>query len=161
MNKAQHLLARAGGVALGLAAPLITFAQSRENPFNRSQNLLNNTRTASGVTGGSDLPTIIGSLINVVLGFLGIVLLLRVACWFSLDDGWWRRKTSQNRKDMIRDAVIGPSSSSPGSPFRTSSFNSSFRSLRPSRTFLSPRSELQKHLLGAFVCERGRYSDRR
>ncbi len=108
MNKAQHLLARAGGVALGLAAPLITFAQSRENPFNRSQNLLNNTRTASGVTGGSDLPTIIGSLINVVLGFLGIVLLFYVLragfLWMTAGGDEKQVKTA---KDMIRDAVIG------------------------------------------------------
>jgi hypothetical protein len=108
MNKAQRLLARAGGVALGLAAPLITFAQSRENPFNRSANLLNNTRTASGVTGGSDLPTIIGSLINVVLGFLGIVLLFYVLragfLWMTAGGDEKQVKTA---KDMIRDAVIG------------------------------------------------------
>jgi hypothetical protein len=108
MNKAQRLLARAGGVALGLAAPLITFAQSRENPFNRSANMLNNTRTASGVTGGSDLPTIIGSLINVVLGFLGIVLLFYVLragfLWMTAGGDEKQVKTA---KDMIRDAVIG------------------------------------------------------
>ena len=107
MNKAQHLLARAGGVALGLAAPLITFAQSRENPFNRSQNLLNNTRTASGVTGGSDLPTIIGSLINVVLGFLGIVLLFYVLragfLWMTAGGDEKQVKTA---KDMIRDLKL-------------------------------------------------------
>lgn len=108
MNKTQRLFARAGGVAMGLAAPAIVFAQSRENPFNRSQNLLNNTRDASGVRGGSDLPTIIGSLINVVLGFLGIVLLfyvLRAGFLWMTAGGDEKQVTTA--KNMIRDAVIG------------------------------------------------------
>lgn len=108
MNKAQRLFARVGGVAIGALAPLATFAQSRENPFNRSQNLLNNTRSASGVTGGSDLPTIIGSLINVVLGFLGIVLLfyvLRAGFLWMTAGGDEKQVTTA--KNMIRDAVIG------------------------------------------------------
>lgn len=108
MNKAQRLFARASAAAISLAAPAIVFAQVRENPFNRSQNYLANTRTASGVTGGGDLPTIIGSLINVVLGFLGIVLLFYVLragfLWMTAggDD-----KQVTTAKNMIRDAVIG------------------------------------------------------
>ena len=108
MNKAQRLFSRAGAVLLGLAAPALTLAQSRENPFNRSQNLLNNARTASGVTGGNDLPTIVGSLINVVLGFLGIVLLFYVlrAGFLWMTAGGDEKQVKQ-AKDMIRDAVIG------------------------------------------------------
>jgi hypothetical protein len=108
MNKAQRLFARASAAAITLAAPAIVFAQVRDNPFNRSQNYLANTRTASGVTGGSDLPSIIGSLINVVLGFLGIVLLFYVLragfLWMTAggDD-----KQVTTAKNMIRDAVIG------------------------------------------------------
>ena len=108
MNKAQRLFARASAAAISLAAPAIVFAQVRDNPFNRSQNYLANTRTASGVTGGSDLPSIIGSLINVVLGFLGIVLLFYVLragfLWMTAggDD-----KQVTTAKNMIRDAVIG------------------------------------------------------
>lgn len=108
MNKAQRLFARASGSLLGLAVPAITLAQARPNPFNQSQNYLNNTRTASGVTGGSDLPTIIGSLINVVLGFLGIVLLfyvLRAGFLWMTAGGDEKQVTTA--KNMIRDAVIG------------------------------------------------------
>ena len=108
MNKAQRLFARASGSLLGLAVPAITLAQVRTNPFNQSQNYLNNTRTASGVTGGSDLPTIIGSLINVVLGFLGIVLLfyvLRAGFLWMTAGGDEKQVTTA--KNMIRDAVIG------------------------------------------------------
>ena len=108
MNKAQRLFARASGAAISLAAPAIVFAQARPNPFNTSQNYLANTRAASGVTGGSDLPTIIGSLINVVLGFLGIVLLFYVlrAGFLWMTAGGDDKQVTQ-AKNMIRDAVIG------------------------------------------------------
>ncbi len=112
MNKIQRLATRAGGAMIGLAAPAIVFAQTvRPNPFNTAGNYLNNTQAASGVTSNSGpdaLPRMIGSLVNVVLGFLGIVLLFYVLragfLWMTAGGD---SKQVQSAKDMIRDAIIG------------------------------------------------------
>lgn len=107
MNKAQRLLSQASGVALGLAAPAITFAAT--NPFSISNNLLTQTQNSAGLgSNNQSLPDIIGTLINVVLGFLGIVLLFYVLragfLWMTAGGDEKQVKTA---KDMIRDAIIG------------------------------------------------------
>ena len=70
LNKAFTRVVAMGTVAM---APVMTLAA--DNPFNTSKTQLEGSvKTASGLQSG-DLPTIVGNIINVVLGFLGILLL--------------------------------------------------------------------------------------
>ena len=65
-------------------APMVAFAQAGSNPFGSSGAALNNlngTQLAAIGTSGSgpnQLPIIIGRVINIILGFLGVVLLFYV-----------------------------------------------------------------------------------
>ena len=97
------------GAAAGLAAfPAIASAQLG-NPFERGQNALNNVGGAAQISGGtSDLYTIVGRIINVVLGFLGIVLLF----YFIYGGFKWMTAGGDSKhvdeaKTMLRNAVIG------------------------------------------------------
>ena len=73
MKNVKHLLARVGFGAMVLMAPMVTLA---DNPFNRSVNQVTNVQSAAGLGTTVRSPAeIFGSIINVVLGFLGILLL--------------------------------------------------------------------------------------
>lgn len=96
------------GAAAGLAVlPTITLAQG--NPFTRGANAVNNVANAAGISGGTtDLYTIFGRVVNVVLGFLGIVLLF----YFLYGGFKWMTSGGDEKgvgeaKTMIRNAVIG------------------------------------------------------
>jgi len=98
------------GTATVLAGlPAIASAQVTGNPFQRGANAVNNVGNAAGISGGTtDLYTIVGRIINVVLGFLGIVLLF----YFIYGGFRWMtaggdEKQVGEAKTMIRNAVIG------------------------------------------------------
>lgn len=111
----KHLLKQAllTGVTTGLMAmPLIAAAGApnlNENPFTRGQKDANTIAQKAQIGGGTtDLYVIVGRVINVVLGFLGIVLL------FYFLYGGFKWMTSGGDEDgvteaktMIRNAVIG------------------------------------------------------
>ncbi len=96
------------GVATSLVAfPMIAGAQT--NPFTKGQETVGKIGQTAGIAGGTtDLNVIVGRIINVVLGFLGIVLL-----FYFLYGGfkWMTAGGSEDgvseAKTMIRNAVIG------------------------------------------------------
>lgn len=69
---------------------------------------LNDIATAAGVDGSADLFTLIGRIINVVFGFLGVVLLAYIlyAGYLWMTAGGDAKKVEQ-AKDTIRNAIIG------------------------------------------------------
>jgi len=84
-------------------------AQAVDNPFNTAKNLTNNVGTAAGVqTQNVDLPTMIGRLVNIALGFVGIVLLVYIvfAGFMWMTAGGDEKKT-KDAMAMIKNAVIG------------------------------------------------------
>lgn len=104
------------GTATVLAAlPAVTFAQTPPapvdltgNPFNRGANSVANVAGKAGITGTTDINVIVGRIVNVVLGFLGIVLLF----YFIYGGFRWmtaggEEKQVEEAKKMIRNAVIG------------------------------------------------------
>lgn len=98
-----------------LAGPAGAFAQTSptpvptggRNPFQYAQERNNTIQTRSGLTGTSDLPTIVGNIINIVLSFLGILLLVYLVyagfLWMTSSDS----KGPEKAKEMIRNAIIG------------------------------------------------------
>jgi hypothetical protein len=94
----KHSLTRIGSTAfLAATAPAMVLAQ---NPFVRAQTELNTTvqQQALGTTGApQNIYTIAGNIINVILGFLGIVLLgymiyagfLWMTSWIMLQMSWF------------------------------------------------------------------------
>lgn len=89
-----------------LALPAVALAQT--NPFNTAKNLATNVGNAAGVGGGRDLPAIVGGIINIMLGFVGILLLVYLIyggfLWMTSggsEDGAKKAKT------MITNAIIG------------------------------------------------------
>ncbi len=94
-------IASTGSITL----PLAVLA---DDPFTRAQGDIENVKGASGVQGSSDLPTIIGGIINVVLGFLGIILLAYIlfAGFLWMTAGGDKEKVTK-AKEMIKNAIIG------------------------------------------------------
>lgn len=84
-----------------LALPVVVFAQT-------SGADLNSVGTQAGLSGGSDLPTIIGRIIYVLLGLLGVVLLviLLYAGYTWMTAGGDAKKV-EDAKLQIRNAIIG------------------------------------------------------
>ncbi len=107
MTHTQRILARTGTALAAVAAPFTAFAA--ENPFNVSKRQLEGTvRTQAGLTGSTDLPVIIGNIINVVLGFMGILLLgyLLYAGFLWMTAGGSEDQVKK-AKSMIQQAIIG------------------------------------------------------
>ena len=94
--------------AAGLLS-LPSAALAQENPFNRAKNLTNQVgTTAFGSQQQADLPTMIGRIINIALGFIGILLLVYLVyggfLWMTSggsDEGVKKAQT------MIKNAIIG------------------------------------------------------
>lgn len=99
----QHLWRTA--VVFGLGVPGVALAQT--SPFERAQNLVNQTGTSAGLQ-NKPLEQMVGGIINVVLGFLGIVLLgyLLYAGFLWMTAGGEEEKTKK-AKGMISNAIIG------------------------------------------------------
>ncbi|MBD3250869.1 hypothetical protein GF380_00095 [Candidatus Uhrbacteria bacterium] len=95
-------IASTGSVTL----PLAVMAQ--DNPYTRAQGYTESVQSSAGVTGSQDLPTIIGRIINVVLGFLGILLLVLILyagfLWMTAGGDSGKVEKAQT---MLRNAIIG------------------------------------------------------
>jgi hypothetical protein len=103
LRKASYALA-----ATALLAPSLVFAQAQgSNPFTQAQNYTNQVGSKAGLT-SRELPDIIGQLINIVLGFMGILLLayLLYAGFLWMTAGGDSKQVDK-AKDMIRNAIIG------------------------------------------------------
>lgn len=93
-------------VATALALPATVMAA--ENPFNQARQLTNSVGDTAGISTSQTLPGMAGSIINVVLGFLGILLL-----FYMLYAGFlWMTAGGDEKKvtkaiDIIKQAIIG------------------------------------------------------
>lgn len=92
----------------GSAFLFVSPAQA-QNPFADGQTSVNQTASTAGLGGGTtDLPTIIGRIINIILGFLGIVLLgLLLYSGFQWMTAGGDSKKIDEAKTRIRNAIIG------------------------------------------------------
>ena len=86
-----------------LGTPLVASAQ-----LSQAQQNSEDVAIAAGITGETDLPTIIGRIINIFLGFLGVVflVLLIYAGYLWMTSGGDATKVQQ-AQNTIRNAVIG------------------------------------------------------
>lgn len=89
-----------------IAAPLAALAV--ESPFTQAQKLTNDVGTQAGVSGTQTLPVIVGKIINVSLGFIGIVLLVLLLLagfnWMTAGGDADKVKKAQAQ---IKNAIIG------------------------------------------------------
>jgi hypothetical protein len=93
-------------------APMIASAQTvGGNPFQRALGAegIQGVQTGAGVgTSSASLPAIIGRVINVILGFLGIILLFYILlAGFKWMTAGGSAKQTEEARDMIKNAVIG------------------------------------------------------
>lgn len=101
-------------VGTALAGTAVHAQGTRPNPFGQggqAGNLLNNTAGSAGIqtsSGADALPRMIGTIINVVLGFMGIVLLFYIilAGWEWMSAGG-ESKQVDTAKTRIKNAIIG------------------------------------------------------
>jgi len=108
LKKALATLGVAVTLALPLAAPMQALAQTSPNPFNTALNLANNTANSAGIGAQQSLTTIIGRIINVALGFLGIVfLVLLLYAGFEWMTAQGDTKKVDKARSMITQAIIG------------------------------------------------------
>ncbi len=99
------------GTALAGTAAHAQSGASNPNPFGNSGKAageLRNAGNSAGITSQQNLPQIIGTISNVVLGFMGIVLLFYVilAGWEWMSSGG-DDKGVTTAKTRIKNAVIG------------------------------------------------------
>jgi len=112
MNKLTKTLSSIGIVAASvmlMAMPVL--AQQQPNPFQVGQNYVGNVGTGAGLSAqatNADLPSMIGRIINIALGFLGILLLgyLLYAGFLWMTAGGDEDKVKDATK-IIQNAVIG------------------------------------------------------
>src|SRR5574337_8034 len=107
MKRYQRLFIKAGTAVAAYAAPYVALAQT--NPFTNAQTQVGTIYQKAGFAGTTpDLPTIVGRIINVVLGFLGVLLLayLLYAGFLWMTAGGETEKVDQ-AKTMIKNAIVG------------------------------------------------------
>lgn len=106
MKTLKHYVYSTGATLLGVAAPMVAFAA--DNPFNKSKDQIALIGEEAGINSGATLEEMIGSILNVVLGFLGILLLVYLL-WGGFK--WMTSGGSDEgvtqAKEMIRNAIIG------------------------------------------------------
>lgn len=94
----------AGTAALALPARVL----ATENPFNTAQKMAEETGGAAGIKADKTLPEMVGSIINVALGFLGIVFLVLLLyagfLWMTAAGDETKVKKATG---MITQAIIG------------------------------------------------------
>ena len=109
MKNYKKLLTRAGAAIVSLGLPLVVLAAT--NPFGnggQAQINLGQVQANTGLNPSQSLPGLIGTIINVILGFLGIILLgyLLYAGFLWMTAGGEAKKVDE-AKTMIRNAIIG------------------------------------------------------
>jgi hypothetical protein len=108
MKKLNTYITSAVAAAGGMIAPYAALAQSNPPPFQTAANFAANVGTVAGVKGSSDLPTIVGNVINILLGFLGILfLVLLLWAGFEWMTAGGDEKKVETATKRIRNAVIG------------------------------------------------------
>lgn len=104
MKNTRYYLALAG---LSLMLPLQVLAV--DNPFKQSQNMVSKVGTEAGIQGsGGGLTELVGRMINIVLGFLGIIfLVLMLYAGFLWMTAGGDKAGVEKAKSIIQQAVIG------------------------------------------------------
>lgn len=107
MKRTLKFLASSIASTGSLTLPLAVLAQN-PSPFTEAQNKLDSVAGAANVEQGQDLTVTIGNIINVVLGFLGILLLAYIlfAGFLWMTAGGDDDKVA-TAKTMIKNAIIG------------------------------------------------------
>ena len=92
-----------------ITLPLIALAQTNPNPFTTAQTNVSTVGNSAGVTNQSvDLYTIIGNVINIVLGFLGVLLLIYILyAGFLWMTAGGNEENIEKAKGYIKNAIIG------------------------------------------------------
>ena len=95
-------------MATVLILPAVALAQNPGNPFTQAQNLTNTVGSKAGIGTQQTLPAMAGSIINVVLGFLGILLLFYMlyAGFLWMTAGGDTKKV-EKAQSIITQAIIG------------------------------------------------------
>jgi len=102
----KHLKTIAASVSAALATPFIALAAT--NPFQQGQTMVNTVGTNAGISGGGGLTDIIGRLINIFLGFLGIVfLVLMLYAGFTWMTAQGDEGKVKKAREVITQAIIG------------------------------------------------------
>jgi len=107
MKRTLSFIAK-GIVATGSLTLPIYVALAAPNPYTEAQNKVAAVGSNAGITGQEDLTKIIGNIINIVLGFLGILLLIYFLyagfLWMTSGGGEDGKKKAIT---MMKNAVIG------------------------------------------------------
>ncbi|MDL1953413.1 hypothetical protein FBR07_04530 [Candidatus Uhrbacteria bacterium UHB] len=86
----------------------LPFAVLAQNPFQQAQNLVGNVAQSANVGQQQELPVIVGRIINVILGFLGIILLVLVLyAGFLWMTAGGNEDQVKKAKQYITNSVIG------------------------------------------------------
>ncbi|MFH1620524.1 MAG: MMCAP2_0565 family pilin-like conjugal transfer protein [Patescibacteria group bacterium] len=105
MKHSLKVWAVTAGTAL-VALPAQVLATS--NPFDTAKNLAAQTGGAAGIEANKGLPEIVGGIINVFLGFLGIIfMVLLLYAGFLWMTAQGEDAKVKKARDMITQAVIG------------------------------------------------------
>ncbi len=95
------------GVANAQYSGAVSGGIQGSNPFARGAGYLQSTAAGAGVQNG-DLPTIIGRIINIVLGLLGVIfLVLAIYAGFKWMTAAGEEGPIEEAKDTLKNAVIG------------------------------------------------------
>jgi len=88
--------------------PSLLPVQAADNPFETAKNQVSDVKNSAGVEGQASLPETIGSLINIALGFVGILLLVYVLfAGFKWMTAGGDTKKVEEAQTMIKNAIIG------------------------------------------------------
>ncbi len=105
MKNTLKFLTSAIAATGSLTLPLAVLAQ---NPFQQAQNLVGNVAQSANVGQQQELPVIVGRIINVILGFLGIILLVLVLyAGFLWMTAGGNEDQVKKAKQYITNSVIG------------------------------------------------------
>jgi len=108
MNKIIRLGFTALIMSLFLVPSLLPVHATNKNPFNLAQNQVTEVKNSAGVEGDATLPETIGSLINIALSFVGILLLVYILyAGFKWMTAGGDTKGVEAAQTMIKNAVIG------------------------------------------------------
>ena len=108
MKSLHAKLAGFGALALSTLPLNAALAQTTVNPFNTAQNLASNVGQNAGIASTTPLPLIIGRIVNVVLGFLGVVfLVLLLYAGFTWMTAQGDDKKVATARNIITQAIIG------------------------------------------------------
>ncbi|MEN9558258.1 MAG: Type secretion system pilin [Candidatus Parcubacteria bacterium] len=104
MKKLLTTMSSAGASVGALFLPLVVHAQA----FQEAQRGVDQVGSSAGINSTTELPVLIGNIINIVLGFLGIVLLgLILYAGFLWMTARGNGEQVEKATGIIRDSIIG------------------------------------------------------